>query len=304
MTFRRLALVGLLASACASAPIMADETETTKEAPGWLKKDFAEFSSLLEGRWDNERHRFFASDAGVDPATLAPRAHIEFTALVHSEADEKNYAFESNNWENSGEFGQLNHSLEINTENQTIAHSISNTDDVGCLIEWSRNGGQFSGVGTGKDCASYFGQTNEVNSVPISTTLSSTEFWVTSANDDAPVETRFRKARPFECWAAILRGAKHGDSGNGVDDWYFKRGVKIHDQGGVAVLETDEEPAHKVKLKLRDVDWTYGTNRPSLTLYVMEGDDDRAVSYAWTEGGSDRVGINLRWIQVSCTKED
>ncbi len=110
-----------------------------------------------------------------------------------------------------------------------------------------------------------------------------------------------RRARPFECWTAILRGAEHGDSGEGQNDWDFRRGVKLHDQGGVAELMTDEEEPRRIRLKLRDVDWPYGTNRPSLTMYVHEGDSERAVSYTWTEAGADRIGINLRWIQASCT---
>ena len=77
--------------------------------------------------------------------------------------------------------------------------------------------------------------------------------------------------------------------------------MKLHDQGGVAELMTDEDTPRSIRLKLRDVDWPYGTNRPSLTMYVHEGMSDRAVSYTWTEAGAERIGINLRWIQASCT---
>ena len=127
------------------------------------------------------------------------------------------------------------------------------------------------------------------------------EFWITSRRGDAVIEARLRRARPFECWTAILRGASHGDSGEGMQDWDFRRGVTLHDQGGEAELMTDEETPRRIRLRLRNVDWPYGTNRPSLTLYVLEGDSDRAVSYAWNEGNAERIGINLRWIQASCT---
>ncbi len=104
----------------------------------------------------------------------------------------------------------------------------------------------------------------------------------------------------FTCWVAVMRGAEHGDSGAGMDDWDFRSNVVLHDQGGEAEIESDDR---KVRLKLRDVDWPYGERRPSLTLYVHEGDDDRAVSYAWTGGGEERIGINLRWLQASCTAD-
>ncbi|MEM6653596.1 MAG: hypothetical protein AAF582_13425, partial [Pseudomonadota bacterium] len=125
--------------------------------------------------------------------------------------------------------------------------------------------------------------------------------WVTARRGENVSEARLRRARPFECWAAVLRGATHGDSGEGMRDWDFRRGVTLHDQGGEAELITDEEPPRRIRLRLRNVDWPYGTNRPSLTLYVLEGDNDRAVSYAWNEGDADRIGLNLRWLQASCT---
>jgi hypothetical protein len=101
----------------------------------------------------------------------------------------------------------------------------------------------------------------------------------------------------------VLRGARHGDSGAGAQDsdWYFQRGVLLHDQGGTAVISTDENPARQIALKLRRVEWPSGPNRPSLTLYVIEQGSDRAVSYAWGEYDAERLGINLRWLQASCT---
>ena len=81
------------------------------------------------------------------------------------------------------------------------------------------------------------------------------------------------------------------------------QGIRLHDQGGEAQIETGETPPRRISLKLRDVDWPFGERRPSLTLYVHEAGDPRAVSYAWAEGGADRIGINLRWIQASCTRQ-
>jgi hypothetical protein len=38
-----------------------------------------------------------------------------------------------------------------------------------------------------------------------------------------------------------------------------------------------------------------------LTLYVHDGDAKRALSYAWAEEDAGRIGLNLRWLQASCT---
>ncbi|MFC7290280.1 hypothetical protein [Hirschia litorea] len=310
MKLKHFLSFAVFVSACTTAPIIAEPAAEEVAVAGWLKKDFAEFSGLLEGRWDNERHIFFAEDAGVDLNSLAPRQHIEFQPIsAEEDSDSMPSEFQSTELFQDENPISLRHVLSINADKKTIRQTISSVLDggsstpAGCVVEWRRQGDQFVGVGSGSTCGEFFRHEGDATSQNVEMTLSDSEFWVTSHGGDVPVESRFRKARPFECWAAVLRGAKHGDSGKGMNDWYFKRGVKIHDQGGEAVLETDETPSHKVRLKLRDVDWTYGTNRPSLTLYVMEGDDDRAVSYTWAEGGADRIGMNLRWIQVSCTHE-
>jgi hypothetical protein len=117
----------------------------------------------------------------------------------------------------------------------------------------------------------------------------------------AGVPHKLRKARGFSCWTAVLRGAQHGDSGQGNSSWQFQRGGWIHDQGGELTLTTDETPARSFYLRLRQVEWPYGTNRPSLTLYVHEAGNPRALSYSWADEGASRVGINLRWLQASCT---
>ena len=52
---------------------------------------------------------------------------------------------------------------------------------------------------------------------------------------------------------------------------------------------------------MRNVRWPYGNNRPSLVLYAYRPDKDRAVSYAWADPSAQRIGINLRWMQASCT---
>jgi hypothetical protein len=143
--------------------------------------------------------------------------------------------------------------------------------------------------------------------------LSSNEIWIADRAVDEQggyvyghpksVPHKLRKARPFRCWVAVLRGARHGDSGEGQSNWQFMRDLPIHDQGGELTVKTDETPARAFTLKLRAVEWPYGTNRPSLTLYVHEQGKDRALSYAWAEREAERLGINLRWLQASCTHE-
>nr|WP_156780759.1 hypothetical protein [Hyphomonas sp. Mor2] len=296
------AAMGAVLAACATAQ--------EAQSPGWLEKDFADLTQLFEGRWDNDRHVFFADAAGLDASTLAPRQHIEVkrVALAGEDAGASDaVTFKAMRTVEGDDPAELIHTFSIDPANQSIRQTLSAPSGLlppepfDCEVNWARSGGQFLGTASGAECAIIFPRPAEGGDLAVTLTLSDTEFWVQSARGDALIEARLRRARPFECWTAILRGAAHGDGGQGMNDWDFRRGVKLHDQGGVAELITDEEPARRIRLLLRDVDWPYGTNRASLTMYVLEGDSDRAVSYTWTEAGADRIGINLRWLQASCT---
>jgi len=292
-----------MAASCATAQ------QPDAEMPSWLAKDYVDFVEMFEGRWDSDRHVFFAADAGLDPAQIAPRQHIEITRAVLSTDDDAadKAVFKAIRTVAEEDPATLIHTLTIDAETQSIRQAIAAPGGVlpptplDCQINWQRSGAQFQGKASGEACATLFPRPAEGGALSVTMTKSQDDFWVTSTRGDTRIEARLRRARPFECWTAILRGASHGDSGEDMNDWDFRRGVKLHDQGGEAELITDEDEPRRVRLKLRNVDWPYGTNRPSLTLYIMEGDSDRAVSYAWNEGGAERIGLNLRWLQASCT---
>ncbi len=118
--------------------------------------------------------------------------------------------------------------------------------------------------------------------------------------DVAGQALELRRARPVTCWAAIKKSSQTPE---GKDDWFFARDVKLHDQGGRAKVGDEAANAPPLILRMRNVSWAGGsTNRPSLVLYVHKPDNpDRAESYAWTDPNAVRIGINLRWMQASCT---
>lgn len=300
----------LTAAAIAASCATAQEAAAPDATPGWLSKDFAEFVDMFEGRWDSDRHVFFAEAAGMDPTQIAPRQHLDISRTQHgddAEPDDDSISFQAVRTVEGEAPTSLIHTFSIDKVERKIRQNMYTPGGVlspellDCQVHWQRNGAQFQGTASGDGCADVFPRPDTGGPLRIVMTLSEKDFWVTASRGENRVEARLRRARPFECWTAILRGASHGDSGEGMRDWDFRRGVKIHDQGGEAELITDEDTPRRIRLRLRNVDWPYGTNRPSLTLYVMEGDSDRAVSYAWNEGDAERIGINLRWLQASCT---
>lgn len=112
--------------------------------------------------------------------------------------------------------------------------------------------------------------------------------------------SELRRAREFNCWISVKKFAARPD---GSSDWTFHRGLKVFDQGGrVFVAGNGEAP--DVTFRIRDVTWAKGSrNAPSLVLYVHKDDPERAVSYSWAGPDSERVGINLRWVQGSCARD-
>jgi hypothetical protein len=117
-------------------------------------------------------------------------------------------------------------------------------------------------------------------------------------------QLELRRARPVTCWVAVKKDAPKAD---GSPDWYFQQGVKLHDQGGRAMVGGGETGAQPLVIRMRNVIWptkadgTPSTNKPSVVLYVHKPDKpDSAESYVWADPGAARIGINLRWMQASC----
>lgn len=276
----------------------------------WLEKDFSDLVSFYTGQLDNDRHVFFAKDYGVDTSTVPSRLNVinslkTIDSRQNSGGTSQNYEVKISR--NGSNILTRIETFSIVSEDQLIRQKfyidggLNKNEAIDCRVDWKREGEQFKGEAAGTECSIVYPTPSSGKRLTQTWILSENELWIVSKKGSKQIETRLRKVRPFECWVSILRGASHGDSGVGLDNWDFRRSIKIHDQGGEAVLMTDESPQRKIRLVLRDVDWPYGRNRPSLVLYVMEGENDRAVAYSWGEGGAERIGINLRWIQASCT---
>ncbi|WFL76387.1 hypothetical protein P7228_10295 [Altererythrobacter arenosus] len=111
--------------------------------------------------------------------------------------------------------------------------------------------------------------------------------------------SELRPAREFFCWISVLRFAGKPD---GSEDWSFIRNLPNFDQGG-RISVPGEGLAPDVTIRLRNVTWAKGSrNKPALVLYVHKDDPVRAVSYSWASPDAGMVGVNLRWVQASCSR--
>ena len=118
--------------------------------------------------------------------------------------------------------------------------------------------------------------------------------------DAGGVPSELRRARTATCWGSTLRDAKKPD---GSPDWFFVGGLKLHDQGGRVAFGGGDTGAQPMTLRMRNVIWPQGnSSRPSLVLYIHKPEKpDSAESYVWGDPGAARLGINLRWVQGSCS---
>ncbi len=291
LAFRMLIAFFALAGGVAAAQV--------EVAAPYLEKDRRDLEGLLAAVWSNDRQVFFAQDAGDRAAQSAVSETLRISAPGLPGAD-----LVSERSAGSAAVARWLHRISPNVEAGLLEAVIFREDltPADCRIDWRRSAGGFAGVSRGEGCADVFPAPNGAAPVQVRLSVSARELHISVSRNDVNYETQMRRARAFTCWAGVLKGAAHGDTGDGLADWDFHQKIEIHDQGGEAIIETAETPSRRIRLKLRDVDWPYGDRRASLTLYVHEGDNPRAASYAWTEGGADRIGINLRWLQASCTR--
>jgi hypothetical protein len=293
-----------------------------------LEKDFRTMMQWFPGVYDNQEQVYFEEEQGVDEALRHERIHhvfepVELPAFgkhvfyvqqhLNDDPDQiyrqRIYAFRADH-----EAGAIRLTIHIPKDVESLVDAHLDPAKLtgllpeqtrvlpGCDVFWRRQANQFVGT-MAPDACSYF-SAEQSQRIIFNDDLLLTEeaLWITDrAHDEngnrvfghpAGIPHKNRKARRFECWMTALQ--RDGE-------WTFRRGLEIYDQGGMVWLDTEEQAPQTVGIKMRNVRWPYGNNRPSLVLYAYRPDDDRAVSYAWADPSAQRIGINLRWMQASCT---
>ena len=217
------------------------------------------------GTFTSEEAVYFAKDKGGTPP---PWLGVEFAAAPGGARVRTVDAY--------GKPGGEDQIMSIAASKGGAATSVS-----GCRVAYARNGETLKAIGRSGTCTSP-GWISAVGPKSLTLTLASGQ------------AVELQRARPFDCWVSMKKAAKKAD---GSEDWSFDR-VKLHDAGGRAAVTVDGQTA---SLRMRNVAWPSGPNRPSLVLYVHKDDPDHAVSYSWADPEAKRVGLNLRWMQASCT---
>lgn len=293
-----------------------------------LDKDFQTMMAWLPGVYDNQEQVYFEEEQGVDEALRHQRVHSVFEPVdlkafgehvfyVQQHLnDDSDHIYRQQIYSFRPDYAQNAIRLIIHTPNDPTALTDAHDNPAllealtpdqttvapGCDIIWHRQANQFVGYLQPDACTYVSEESDQRITVNDDLLLTEKALWMAERTHDAAgrlltghpagVPHKSLKARRFECWMTAMQ--RDGE-------WTFRRGLEIYDQGGMIWLSTDEKDPQQIGIKMRNVSWPYGTNRPSLVLYAHRPEETRAVSYAWAEPTAKRLGINLRWMQASCT---
>ena len=150
----------------------------------------------------------------------------------------------------------------------------------------------------------YMGNCDELTNV---STLSKKHLFV-RMNESSGITTntpyKLNEARTFECYVDIP-----GVSGGRDIPYKRYEPFFIHDQGGTFEIITNYEKRNLV-FRLVKVDWELNNHigvftRDVFVLYAEERTDEGYIinGYTFTEPGITRIGINFKWMLVSCFME-
>ena len=322
-------LVVLLSVICGFSVPGATQEDAKRKI---LDKDFQVMMSWFPGRYDNQEQVYFEDELKVDKELRHERIHSIFEPVdLAAFGDNVFYVQQYLDGDPDKIYRQRIYSFGIDYRENAVRLDIYVPNDPdaikdahldpsklqglspekmieypGCEVYWRRQSQQFIGYMREGKCRIESKRSGRTLVVTDDLLLNENEIWIR----DKAVDTdgnyvyghkgnehhKLRKARMFQCWAGVLRRGATDEA-----ESYFDPNVEIHDQGGLVWITTDETEPQTYGLKIRNVSWPYGNNRSSLVLYVYEPGNNKAMSYSWTEPSAERIGINLRSIQSSCT---
>jgi type II secretory pathway pseudopilin PulG len=253
-----------------AAPVLAQTDNEAKDAATRVaERDLRDFKRMLPGLYSNEEQVYFQEDMNRPDAERLPKLELQ----IEPDGD----GFIATTRSASGRETEAR--LEYFVEDGAIRSREIRNGKVTCEREFVREFESFRGTA--------IEETPRCGGLAIA----SPEGFQFGA-PDRPFN--MLRARLFKCWASPRKDD---------DSYAFYNDLVLHDQGGrVWIDATDEHP--RVGLKMRNVKWPAGFNRDSLTLYTYQDDEDYPPAYSWTSPDAERIAINARWLQASCTLGD
>lgn len=320
-------LPGLMIGLLFCAPVLAQRGGTV------LERDFRLMMEWFPGVYDNQEQVYFEDELGATEDERHGRVRSHFSrADLPWLGEHVFYVQQDQNDDPSDIYRQRIYSFTLDEAEDAIKLKIYTPKDTaslvgahldpsklsglteddlttlhdGCDVFWKRQSNQFIGYMKEGACRIESSRSGRTLIISDDLVLTPEAIWIRDRAVDADgnyvfgnkanIHHKLRKVNPFSCWVGIRKR----DS----EDYHFQSGVGLDDGGRMVWLETDEEPPQRYGLKMRNVKWPTGTSRDSRVLYVHEdGNAESAVSYAWGDPAASFLGINLRFLQASCTQQ-
>jgi len=331
---RMLALVCLATVAVGAAARALSEPAPPRAVQ---EKDLRTFLSWFEGEFDNHEQVAFADELGIPKESVPERIHSIFRRVeLPAFGDHVFYVEQYLDGDPAKIYRQRLYSFSLDEQQQAIklvihipadgkalagAHRdpsklegltpATTRSPPGCEVYWRRRGDAFLGEMKPGACTFKSERSGKTIVVSDDLYLDDDEIWIQDRAVDtdgmyvygnkAGIPHKLRKVHWFACWLSVKR---EGATDDAPGAWTFDRDIAVHDGGEMVWVTTDARP-ERVGLKIRRPVWPSGPNQDSLVLYVHDQGapaPERAVSYSWADPGARRIGINLRWMQTSCSQ--
>lgn len=238
------------------------------------ERDARELAATLAGTWNNAEAAYFAEE--MDGYPVHPDGFTVASSGGRVTVSEGEGA--------SG--GRESWSVEARDDGTLVLIEVD--ADPGCVVHAERQGDAFL-VGAPQDDRD---EDEPCQFMDARGAVLTEDALSLHRGEGGPVT--FRRADPYTCWVSRKRDG---------DGWTWTPDVTVR-EGEHVQLPGEPGVSRPAGIRLRHVRWPYGENRDSLVLYVHEAEDAPAVSYAWTAPDAERVAINLRWVQASCTRDE
>ncbi len=109
------------------------------------------------------------------------------------------------------------------------------------------------------------------------------------------VAQQLRRVRYFDCWSAVKPQQEDRE-------WDVWRDLVLHDQGGVVELKPADGRVARFSFELFQAVFEGEDRVHVLQLAVHQVGTKESIAYSWSSPASSQLGVNLRFLQIGCTR--
>jgi CpeT/CpcT family (DUF1001) len=176
------------------------------------------------------------------------------------------------------------------------------TNTEGCAVFWKREKNTFIGYMKEKACNFVSKRSGKRIYIMDSLQLTKEALWIRDEATDengkyvfghlGKIHHKLMRCKPFKGWFAVQKEGKE-------EKYEFVGNLRLHDQGWKQRVILPNGTVTPYSIELSQV--MYEKSIAVLKLAVYEEGKEKAIAYTWTNPEAERIGINLRKIQVGFT---